>query len=75
MKKIDIYTSESCSYCYAAKEYFKQKNISYEEHNITKDSESRRELMRMGYRSVPIIIIDGEQILGFNKERISSLLE
>ena len=74
MKKIDIYTSESCGYCYAAKEYFKQKNISYVEHNISQDTTSRRELMNMGYRSVPLIIIEGERVVGFDKDKIENLL-
>lgn len=74
MKKIDIYTSESCSYCYAAKEYFKQKNISYMEHNITKDTASRKELINMGYRSVPLIIIGEERVVGFDKDKIENLL-
>lgn len=75
MKKIEIYTSESCSYCHAAKDYFRQNNISFIEYNITKDIQARRELMRKGYKSVPLIIIGNEEVSGFDKEKLSNILK
>ncbi|TDT46041.1 glutaredoxin-like YruB-family protein [Fonticella tunisiensis] len=74
MAKVEIYTSDTCHFCHAAKEYFKENNIEYTEHNISKDMEARKTLMKKGYMSVPLIIIDGEEILGFDKDRIKNLL-
>lgn len=74
MKKVEIYTSTTCSYCHMAKEFFKENNVEFIEHNISEDADSRKELMKKGYRSVPVIIIDGEEILGFDKDKISNLL-
>lgn len=74
MKKVEIYTSETCGYCHAAKDFLKQHSISFVEHNITKDSGARRELISKGYRSVPLIIVNGIEIPGFDKERLSELL-
>ncbi len=34
-----------------------------------------RELIRMGYMSIPVILIDGEHVLGFDLNRIESLLQ
>ncbi|MDF2592297.1 MAG: glutaredoxin [Clostridia bacterium] len=75
MKKIEIYTTESCSYCHAAKDFFRQNNISFTEHDITKDTQARKELMRKGYRSVPLIIIGDKEISGFDREELTTILK
>jgi glutaredoxin-like YruB-family protein len=75
MKKVDIYTSNTCGYCHAAMEYFKENNIEFTEHNVSLDPVARKELMSKGVMSVPLILIDGEQILGFDKSKVDSLLE
>lgn len=70
MKNVDIYTSDSCQYCHMAMEFFNENNIPYTEHNISKDKEARMEIIKKGYRSVPLIIIEDKEILGFDKEQI-----
>lgn len=74
MKNVVIYTSDTCPHCVTAKEYFKQSNIAYEEKNV-KEPSIRRELMAMGIMSVPVIKIDGETVVGFDKERVEELLD
>ena len=69
MKKVEIYTSDTCIQCIKAKEYLKNRNIEFKEYNISKD------LIKLGYMSIPVIIIDGEHVLGFDLNRIESLLE
>lgn len=75
MKKIQIYTSDTCGRCVQAKEYFKENSLEYVEHNINKNSEARKELIRMGYMSVPVILIEEDHVLGFDLKRIEQLLE
>lgn len=73
MKNVIVYTSNTCTYCGQAKEYLKENGISYEERNI-KEPAYRKELMGMGFMSVPVIKIDEEAVLGFDKDKIDSLL-
>lgn len=75
MNKITIYTSDTCGYCHMAKEYFDEKGISYDEKNVSRDADSRKELMKMGYMSVPVIIVNGETVVGFDKQKIEGLLK
>ena len=75
MKKVEIYTSDTCIQCIKAKEYLKNRNIEFKEYNISKDLEAKRELIKMGYMSIPVILIDGEHVLVFDLNRIESLLE
>lgn len=73
MKNVIVYTSNTCTYCSHAKEYLKENGIAYEERNI-KEPAYRKELMAMGFMSVPVIKIEDETVLGFDKDKIDSLL-
>ncbi|MDO5047676.1 MAG: glutaredoxin family protein [Anaerococcus sp.] len=74
MADIKIYTSSSCVFCKAAKQYFDEKNINYEELNVDTNKEAVEYLVSKGYRGVPVINIDGEDIVGFDKPAIESKL-
>ena len=75
MNKVEIYTSSSCGYCHMAMEFFKENNIEYIEHNISEDLEAKKALIKKGYRSVPVININGEEMMGFDKEKVAALLK
>jgi glutaredoxin 3 len=74
MNKVEIYTSDTCGFCHEAKDFFKGNNIEYTEHNISTDIEAKKELIKKGYRSVPVININGEEMMGFDKEKVATLL-
>jgi len=75
MADITIYSTNTCPHCVAAKEYFNQKGIPFTEKNVQTDMNARKELMSMGHMGVPVIFIDGEEVVGFDKERIEDLLK
>jgi glutaredoxin 3 len=73
--KIQIYTTPSCHYCDLAKEYFKSKRLTYEEYNVVTDIERRNEMIqKTGMTSVPVMIVNGKMIMGFNKNQIENAL-
>ncbi len=75
MNNVEIYTTPSCPYCHMAKEYFKSKNIAYQEYDVAKDIQKREEMLKLvGQIAVPIIVINGQAILGFNKAKVNELL-
>lgn len=74
MKKIKIYSSSTCSNCSAAKEYIKEKGYDYEEKNVSSDKEAKKELLAMGYMGVPVIFVDDEVVVGFNKNKLDEIL-
>ena len=58
-----------------AKEFFKEKNIAYTEYDVGSDIEKRKEMMeKSGQMGVPVIVIDNEITVGFDKPRIVGLL-
>ncbi len=74
MAKVLIYSSNTWPHCVTAKQYLSEKGVNYEEKNVQTDSSARKELMKMGHMGVPVIIVDGEEIVGFNKARLDELL-
>ena len=75
MSKVTVYTSNTCPYCTMAKDYLKDREVAFEEKNVQTDKEARQELMAMGYTGVPVICVDDEQIVGFDKDRLDELLK
>jgi len=74
-KKVIIYTNSYLSLCRRAKEYLSQKGISYTEHNIAQDRDKVKEMIqKSGQMAVPVIIIDGEIVVGFDQAKLDELL-
>jgi glutaredoxin len=58
-----------------AKEFLKQNGIPFEEKNVGVDQEAAKEMMeKTGQMGVPVLDIDGEIIVGFDREAISRAL-
>ncbi|MBP9748330.1 MAG: glutaredoxin family protein [Candidatus Pacebacteria bacterium] len=75
MKNVTIYSTPSCHFCHMAKEYFKENNIAYTEHDVAADMEQRKQMVdKSGQMGVPVIQIDNDLIVGFNKPVIANLL-
>lgn len=75
MAKIKIYSTPTCVYCKMAKEFFKENNIEYTDVDVAVDLKEREEMVqKSGQMGVPVIDIDGEIIIGFDRGRIEGLL-
>lgn len=73
---VKLYTTPTCFYCEALKNFFNEHNIKYETIDVSKDHEALHEMMeKTGQMGVPVIDIDGEIIVGFDREKIVSLLK
>lgn len=55
-------------------EYLSQRNIEFTEKNIRTDLDAMQEMVEMNSQSTPTTVIDGEVIIGFDREKISELL-
>jgi len=74
-KKVVIYSTPTCPYCKRAKDYFTQKGIPYTDYNVAEDREKTREMIQKSKQmGVPVIIVDGEVLVGFNQAKLDSLL-
>ena len=75
MKKVTIYSTPTCHFCSLAKDYFTENNVAFEAIDVASDAEKRKEMVeKSGQLGVPVIIIDGEVIVGFNKPKLALAL-
>ena len=75
MATVTIYSTPTCHYCGMAKEFFKQHNIAYTEHNVATDMEKRKEMVeKSGQMGVPVIEIDGKLTVGFDEAELKTAL-
>ena len=74
-KDVKVYTLPTWPHCKTAKEYLSQKGITYQEFDVGKDKEAAKEMMRLSNaRSVPVILVGKEVIVGFDSARIDAAL-
>ncbi len=75
MKNVTIYSTPSCTYCKMAKGFFEENNVKFTDHNVAEDAEKRQEMIdKSGQMGVPVIFVDEEMIVGFDKEKLSEML-
>lgn len=74
-KRATIYTTPTCVYCRAAKEFFQENNVQFEEKDVAADEKARDEMVeKSGQLGVPVIDIDGTIVIGFDETKLSELL-
>ena len=75
MKNVSIYSTPSCHFCHMVKDFFKENNIAFTDHNVAANMERRKEMLdKSGQMGVPVILIDEEMIIGFNKPKVVKAL-
>lgn len=73
---IKIYSTPSCPYCHMLKEYLDEKGFQYQDLNVAEDLQAREEMIeKSGQMGVPVSDIDGNIVVGFDKEKVNELLE
>ncbi|HEY4493067.1 MAG TPA: glutaredoxin family protein, partial [Candidatus Paceibacterota bacterium] len=74
-KKVKIYSTPTCVWCRATKDFLTEHNVPFEDINVASDAVAREYMFkRTGQMGVPVIEIGNDIIIGFNEERISELL-
>jgi glutaredoxin 3 len=56
------------------KGFLSQKGVEFIERDVQKDERAMDELSELGYMTTPVITVDGEVVVGFNRKRLEELL-
>ena len=76
MESVTIYTTPTCHFCHAAKDFFAENNVEFTEHDVAADQEKRQEMIEMtGQMGVPVIKIGNDAIIGFDEAKVKELLK
>lgn len=76
MAKVTIYSTPTCPYCEMAKRYLKENNVEFKAIDVSKDTKAATEMVeKSGQMGVPVLDIDGQIIVGFDKDAIKKALK
>tara|TARA_R110002072_G_scaffold270358_1_gene430151 strand:- start:313 stop:570 length:258 start_codon:yes stop_codon:yes gene_type:complete len=66
MKQVEIYTTQFCGYCHAAKRLLTSKGVAFVEVDVMANPDRKAEMIQRanGGRTVPQIFIGGEHVGG-----------
>jgi glutaredoxin-like YruB-family protein len=74
--KVTIYSAPWCAFCHMTKHYLDSLGVKYENVDVEKDPSAARQLIeKTGQAGIPVIEVDGEIIIGFDKIKIDEALK
>lgn len=74
-KRVTVYSTPTCSWCNTLKSYLKSNNIRFTDVDVSKNQQAAEQMVRRsGQQGVPQTDIEGQIVIGFDKNKINSLL-
>jgi len=74
-KSVIVYSTPTCPFCGRAKQFLKDNNVVFEDIDVSENEEKAQEMIKKsGQMGVPVLDIDGEIVVGFDKDRIKQAL-
>jgi len=74
-KQVTIYSTPTCHFCHAAKDFFTANKVKFTDYNVATDLEKRKEMIqKSGQMGVPVIYVGDQLVVGFDEGRLRDLL-
>jgi len=74
-KRVTVYSTPTCSWCNTLKTHLRKHRIRFTDIDVSQDQAAAQAMVqRSGQQGVPQTDINGEIIIGFDKNRINTLL-
>jgi glutaredoxin 3 len=73
--KVLVYSTPSCGYCVRLKQFLAENKVDFVNYDVSIDHDKVDEMLKKsGQMGVPVIDIDGQIIIGFDREKIKAAL-
>ena len=73
---IKVYSTPTCPYCVTLKKFLKEKGVEFADIDVSADEKALQEMVTSsGQMGVPVVDIDGQIVVGFNRDKIIELLK
>ncbi len=69
-----LYATSWCGYCKLARDFFAQNKIPYVEYDIETSAEGKAQYQRLNGNGIPLVVIHGTVIGGYDPDEMKSLL-
>ncbi|MDD5128816.1 MAG: glutaredoxin domain-containing protein [Candidatus Omnitrophica bacterium] len=74
-KSVKVYSTPSCPWCIRLKQFLKENNVEFQNIDVSSDQAAVDEMVqKSGQMGVPVLDIEGQIIVGFDKEKIKNTL-
>ena len=74
-KQVVIYTTATCAHCQRAKAFLRDRGIGFREMDVGGSERARKEFQRLGARGLPVLLVGGERMDGFDAKRFLALYQ
>ena len=71
--QVILYSTAWCGYCEKARQLMNENDIAFYEYDIEKSDEGREQHKKLGGKGVPVLLIEGDVVKGYDPSRILSL--
>jgi glutaredoxin len=72
--QVTMYSTSWCGHCKNARNYFAANRVAYREIDVEKSAEAARDFKALGGRGVPLILVGGKAMRGFDAESFEALM-
>ena len=73
--EVKVYSTPTCGYCHQVKRYLSDRGIRYIEYDVSRDQNAANEMVGLtGQTGVPVIVVEGQTIVGFDRSKLEQLL-
>lgn len=72
---VTVYATPTCPHCHHVKDFLNRRGVEFVERDVSAERGAAEEMFRMsGQMGVPVVVVDGEVVVGFNRGALERLL-
>jgi glutaredoxin-like YruB-family protein len=73
---VTVYSTPTCPFCKKVKEFLNKHDIDFTDINVAEDDEKAQEMIqKSGQMGVPVVEIDDDVIVGFDRDKLTETLD
>jgi len=73
--KVTVYSTQTCPWCKKVKAFLTENKVKFSEKDVGSDTKAAQDMIKKsGQQGVPVTIIDGNIVVGFDEVKFKKLL-
>ncbi len=75
MAKVTVYTASWCPWCHKVMDFLKENDVEFEAKDVENREYAQEAMEKSGQAGIPVTVIDGEVVVGFDVAKLKQLLK